>query len=201
MGNEIKGRHILRNRGCYHCLVIFIFLSYLLFSCCFCNNEIQINTLCTLFCGNNRLCGNPVCILVISLQRIRSFQFIFKALIQILIETFWHLSIWNLKHKRIGKLLLFVTRYFLQISWHDMKLNFHLRYHLIIEVDQRLYHYIDYNDWLFPKHAQVYKFYTRIILNLASPDLRCGTPESIVRESQANTFMAPSICPFYQRVF
>ena len=61
------------------------------------------------------------------------------ALIQVSVEAFWHSYTWNLKHLRIRKLHLFINKYYLQVSWHDMDLKHTLGVLLINEVCQRFY--------------------------------------------------------------
>ena len=63
------------------------------------------------------LCGNSVCILSIPSEQIRIFKLNVTTLIQVLIETFWHLYTSNLKHLRMRQLRLFITTYHLFIVY------------------------------------------------------------------------------------
>ena len=63
--------------------------------------------------------GNSVC----NSERIETFELNFAALIQVSIETFCHSYTWNSKHLPLRKLQLFITTYYLKVSWHDMNLK------------------------------------------------------------------------------
>ena len=82
---------------------------------------------------------NSGSILSISSERIGIFQLNLATLIQVSIEAFWHFYNWNLKHLRMSKLHLFITKYYLQVSWHDMNLKLTLGYFLINKVGHWFY--------------------------------------------------------------
>ena len=86
--------------------------------------DIFTQPLCIPLRGNISLCGNAVCILFISSERVGFFWLNFAALIQVSIETFWDPYIENLNYLRMRTLQLLITTHYLQFSWHDM--NFKL---------------------------------------------------------------------------
>ena len=69
------------------------------------------------------LCWNSVCISCVSSELIEIFKLNLAALIQVLIEAFWHCYNWDLKYLHMRKLQLIIDTYYLQVSWHDMNLK------------------------------------------------------------------------------
>ena len=112
------------------------------------------------------LCGNTVCILPISSERIGIYLWNLAALIQVSIGPFGQSYTWNLKHLRIRELQLFITTYYYYkfLTWYEFETYIGETF-LINEVGQQWFFQFDHLTFSW-KWILACKFCTVLLPNL-----------------------------------